>query len=178
MEHHQINLNKPCKIFFTADTHFYHKNIIKYLNRPFTDIENMNKTMIDNWNNAVPADGIVYHLGDIGMLDFWDDVKMFLSQLNGEIRLIKGNHDWKYDWFSCLDYVKSLDTIQINNQLIVLCHYCMKVWDRKHYGAWHLFGHSHDLVEGEPNSIDVGVDCNNFTPVSYYDIMEKLGKEE
>jgi len=174
MEHHQVNLNKNCKIFFTADTHFGHSNIIKYLNRPFVDVNDMNDTLIKNWNKVVPKDGIVYHLGDVGFFDFWDNVETFLSNLNGKIRLIKGNHDWKYDWFSCLNYVKSLDTIVINGLPIVLCHYAMKIWDRKHYGALHLFGHSHGTVQGEPRSMDVGVDSNNFTPISYKQVLDKL----
>ena len=147
MIHHQVNLFYKCKIFFTADTHFNHKNIIRYLNRPFVDVNHMDDVIIKNWNNVVPKDGIVYHLGDFGFMRSDDDIQGYLSRLNGEIRLILGNHDWKYSWSDYLDYVKSLDTITINGHPIVLCHYAMKVWNRKHYGAYMLFGHSNGSIQ-------------------------------
>ena len=80
------------KIYLIADTHFNHSNIIKYCNRPFKDIDEMNNTIINNWNRVVDKDDIVYHLGDVLL---GDDIKSFLNRLNGKIYLIRGNHDGK-----------------------------------------------------------------------------------
>jgi len=75
-------------IYFTSDTHFDHENIIKYCNRPFKDVNHMNESMIENWNNTVNDTDTVMHLGDFS---FKSD--KFINRLNGNITLIKGNHD-------------------------------------------------------------------------------------
>ena len=80
------------KIYLIADTHFNHSNIIKYCNRPFSNIEEMNSIIIDNWNRVVDKGDIVYHLGDFLL---GDDIESFLKGLNGKIYLIRGNHDGK-----------------------------------------------------------------------------------
>lgn len=80
------------RIYLIADTHFSHGNIIKYCNRPFSDIEEMNNTIINNWNSIVDKDDIVYHLGDFLL---GDNISDFVSKLNGKIYLVRGNHDGK-----------------------------------------------------------------------------------
>ena len=80
------------RVYLIADTYFNHDNIIKYCNRPFKDIEDMNNTIINNWNNIVDKDDIVYHLRDF-MLG--DNISDFVSKLNWKIYLVRGNHDGK-----------------------------------------------------------------------------------
>ena len=70
------------RIYLIADTHFSHGNIIKYCNRPFSDIEEMNNTIINNWNSIDDKDDIVYHLGDFLL---GDNISDFVSKLNGKI---------------------------------------------------------------------------------------------
>jgi calcineurin-like phosphoesterase family protein len=77
------------KIFVIANTHFNHANIIKYCNRPFNSVEEMNETMINNWNNIVSDQDIVYHLGDV----FIGGNPELLYNLKGRKRLVVGNHD-------------------------------------------------------------------------------------
>jgi calcineurin-like phosphoesterase family protein len=62
--------------------------------------------------------------------------------------------------------------------VIVLCHYPFAEWDRKHYGSWHLHGHSHGNYHGQGLIYDVGVDTNNFTPVSLEQITEIMARKE
>ena len=80
------------KIYLIADTHFNHDNIIKYCDRPFSDIEEMNSTIISNSNSVVDKDDIVYHLGDFIL---GDNISDFINKLNGKIYLVRGNHDGK-----------------------------------------------------------------------------------
>lgn len=77
------------KIFIISDTHFNHANIIRYCNRPFKSVEEMNNTMIKNWNRVVSDQDIVYHLGDVWMTGNPE----LLYNLKGRKRLIVGNHD-------------------------------------------------------------------------------------
>lgn len=79
-------------IWVTSDNHFDHKNIIKYCNRPFKDVNEMNETMIKNWNNVVKPNDTVYHLGDFALTSA-KRYEYFLSRLHGHIIIILGNHD-------------------------------------------------------------------------------------
>lgn len=81
-------------IYFISDTHFYHSNIIKYSNRPFKDVNEMNETIINSWNSVVKNDDTVYHLGDF-CLSSDDEIKSIFNMLNGNKILIRGNHDRK-----------------------------------------------------------------------------------
>lgn len=90
-----MNFNfNPEHTFFTSDTHFNHANIIRFCNCPFKDVEQMNETLIANWNRVVGMDDTVFHLGDfcLGGAAEWTKV---LDRLNGKIYLIMGNHDLK-----------------------------------------------------------------------------------
>ena len=79
-------------IYFTSDLHFYHENIIKSVNRPFKNAEQMNDTLIKNWNNKVQPHDEIYILGDFTMKGY-TFATTILYQLKGKKHLIKGNHD-------------------------------------------------------------------------------------
>lgn len=78
--------------FWISDTHFGHKNIIEYCDRPFKSVSHMNETLIENWNNVVSDEDTVYHLGDVA-LGPWDEWDGILTRLNGRKILVVGNHD-------------------------------------------------------------------------------------
>lgn len=154
-------------IWFTADTHFNHKNIIKFCNRPFSNVEEMNSSLIINWNSKVRMEDTIYHLGDFG----FGEVKPILGKLNGKIVLMRGSHEksaLQYrNWFK---EIHSLLEIRQHDPSIILCHYAMRVWSKSHYNSWHLYGHSHGRLSPIGKSWDVGVDNNNFFPLSLTDI--------
>lgn len=173
-------------IFFTSDLHLGHKNIIKYCKRPFSSIEDMNQSLIKNWNSVIDSKDTVYILGDLCLGDEKSAIRMVRS-LKGRKILIQGNHDEKLikssEYRKCFEYIKPLHTIKIPDeeghkgmQSIVLCHYAMKVWNKRHYGAWQLYGHSHGSLPDDPFSrqMDVGVDANDFFPISYEKVRQRL----
>lgn len=89
------------KTFAISDTHFNHANIIKYCNRPFADVQEMNKALIRNWNSKVGLEDEIWHFGDVGLFGSASQAKEIVSQLNGIKKLILGNHDKKkWDWFN------------------------------------------------------------------------------
>ena len=173
-------------IWFTADTHFGHKNIIEYVQRPFSGVEDMDAVLIDNWNKRVGLNDEVYHLGDVGLCSP-NRLKSILHQLNGKIYLIRGNHEKsaescneRFEWIK--DYFELVvpDEDGYNGeQLVVLFHYSMRVWQASHYGSYQLYGHTHGELFDDPAllSMDVGVDCNDFYPVSYADVKNHMKKK-
>ena len=79
-------------IFYTSDSHFSHRNVIKYCDRPFESIDEMNKTIIDKWNQVVSKKDTVFHLGDVAMGKIAESLPL-VGQLNGYKILVPGNHD-------------------------------------------------------------------------------------
>ena len=173
--------------YFTSDTHFGHANIIKYCDRPYSSLSEMDENLVVNWNKVVRPNDSIYHLGDF-TLGREEEARAYFSRLNGKISVIPGGHDKR--WVSKGEYISKsgypvvvlspLETVKVNisgiTQLIVLCHYAMLVWDRSHYGSWHLYGHTHCNLHPLPNSLDVGIDCWNYFPVSLEQVAEEMGK--
>lgn len=161
-------------IYFTSDTHFDHARIIELCGRPFKDVDEMNETMVRNWNARVQPSDTVYHLGDFTMGGA-DVAEKFLPRLNGRINLIWGNHDRKavrqmVRWHTSTAYTE----INHLGKPITLCHYSLRVWNESHRGSLSLYGHSHNNLPGNSQSLDVGVDCWEFTPVTLDEIMGRM----
>jgi calcineurin-like phosphoesterase family protein len=159
-------------VWVTSDTHFGHAKIMEYCKRPFATVAEMDEALITNWNALVHPGDRVYHLGDFS----FGDPYPYLKHLNGQKYLILGNHDdfkaheaaMKWNW------MKNLFDLKVDKQTIVLGHYGQRVWNKMHYGSWHLYGHSHGGLPPYGKSFDVGVDCWNYKPVSYDQIKEKM----
>lgn len=178
------------KVFFTSDTHFCHTNIIEFCNRPFKNMEDMNETLIANWNKSVGPDDIVFHLGDFCLGDSgkWNRI---LDRLNGKIYLILGNHDlrnFRKSYAERFESVAMQMHIEVDNQKICLNHYPFLCYDGSYDGVWQLFGHVHtnrnhtgnDAARLKllfPTQYDVGVDNNDFTPVSFAQVKEVIEKQ-
>ena len=183
------NEEESKKIFFVSDTHFQHENILKYCKRPFNTIEEHDEELIKRWNDIVPKDGIVFHLGDVAF-GHNKRVHEILEQLNGTIHLVIGNHDWKniieqqaWRFLSMNQQLK----LKINNKNIILNHYPLLCFAGAWKGlnaTWQLFGHVHSgpysdigidhqrLVNLFTTQYDVGVDNNDFRPVSFKDVSK------
>jgi calcineurin-like phosphoesterase family protein len=160
-------------IWFTADEHYGHKNIIAYCKRPFKDVSEMDGAIIAKHNEVVKDDDEVWHIGDFTLGDSMAYTN-YARRLKGKLHhYIFGSHDkWMESVLGGKDKVPYLRELNIEGIHITLCHYAMRRWPRSHHGSWQLYGHSHGELPPEGRQYDVGVDNNNFYPVSF----EKLKK--
>lgn len=163
--------------FFTSDSHFTHTNIIKHCNRPFDNIYEHDEALISNWNSVVKPKDTVYHLGDVGFnyrnVEDSLRLKKILMRLHGQIILIRGNHDGQFtQCLSRFQTVKDTHLIKESDIRIFMSHYAHRTWQFSFRGAIHLYGHSHGNLPSYGKSFDVGVDCWNYTPISFDQVVE------
>ena len=176
-------------IYFTSDNHFCHGNIIGSCHRPFSDVNEMNEKMINNWNSLVTKNDEIYILGDFAYKGKIHDVNDILSRLKGKKYLVKGNHDkyindpkFNIDTFI---WIKDYFLLKYEMLKIILSHYPMFSWDSSYHGSIHLYGHIHNNADKHPEykeiikiigyrAINVGVDVNDFYPVSIKQIINKI----
>lgn len=183
-------------VFFISDLHVGHANVIKFDGRPFKSTDEMHVQLIKRWNSVVGTDSAVYFLGDLSFAGS-SLTKWFVSQLNGRIWAITGNHDKIKDLRS-LDRFEDVheygteigvydeDSLVSRGsqgyQKIVMCHYPILSWNKAHYGAWHLHGHCHGgLMKGMPDYykrkvMDVGCNMIDYTPISYGQVKAIMDK--
>lgn len=181
-----LRLNCPDKVFFTSDTHFGDERALRLSSRPFQDVEEMDNELIRRWNETVPEDGIVFHLGDFGFGTYQRGHEI-LRKLNGRKYLILGNHDQQT---ICRGHVLMFEevsqqmNVNVDGQRIFLNHYPLLCFPDETRTVWQLFGHVHsgplskngyDLQRLQyllPRQYDVGVDNNDFRPVPYEQLSE------
>jgi calcineurin-like phosphoesterase family protein len=163
--------------FVTADLHFNHANIIRYCNRPFDDVNDMNDCLVENWNRVVAMDDTVFHIGDFcfrkNINGIYQGVDYWKSKLNGNIILIAGNHD-KYLAMKSLTIYFSNKAILIRHNPIynaedmpsgieyVLCGHCHNKWDKR--------------IVGNTRVINVGVDVSDFKPNQLAEVVKQNGE--
>jgi len=178
-----MNREEHLMIYFTADQHFGHANIIKLCSRPFSDVQEMDEVLIDNWNRRVTNGDTIYIIGD---LFFRNTVptEEYLMRLKGKKHLILGNHD--NTWIRKVDIAKyflSVDTlteIGDGQRKLILCHYPMMSWNAMSRGSYMIHGHIHEntnaqywpLLQNNPDILNAGVDINYFTPVPFEEMLE------
>lgn len=135
-------------IFYIADWHYGHENILSFDNRPFKTVEEMNEELVKRWNERVTNQDTVYVLGDM----FWCNMNIaveVLDFLNGQKFLLKGNHDrCNHGQFRRkFTKIEKLDTINDNGRQVVLSHYPIPCFENHFYGWYHLYGHVHNSFE-------------------------------
>jgi calcineurin-like phosphoesterase family protein len=192
-ENYITKLESMDGVWLSSDTHWSHGNILKYCNRPFETVEEMNQALIDNWNSVVGKDDHVYHLGDFcfGNVEKWNSI-LKPGVLNGNIHLILGNHDIPRifkenihrERFCEIAYQKML---LVDGWTIFLNHFPFLDFSNSiDYKIIALCGHVHyngtttgtltdeKLKLFQWNQYDVGVDNNNYTPISLEKVFEKI----
>lgn len=180
----RIELSSTKNLFFTSDQHFYHENILRLSKRPFKSAREMNEEIIKRWHTKIPKGATVVSLGDMFLKCNAFEASSILYSLTKDIdRLyyVWGNHEnimdrvlFNFPKVIPSDYLEIVVPEEPN--LIVCLHYAMKVWNKCHFGSWHVFGHSHGSLPPDPNSLstDVGVDCWDFTPISFQELREVM----
>ena len=195
MKQEIFNFDSGNNIFFTSDTHFGHENIINFCKRPFSSVEEMDQKLIENWNKVVKPSDYIFHLGDFCFKgsQYWDKI---LDQLNGHKFLVLGNHDLKnlkdgpmikFDWIGMQAY------IIIGGRSIFLNHFPFLCYGGSYRdidnAVYSFHGHTHlssnsmsgkDIIRLKmcfPTQFDVGVDANNFTPISFNDIDNRIKEQ-
>ena len=185
------------KLYFTSDLHFGHYNICRFCNRPFLSRKEMDDTLIQNWNSVVPEDGIVICCGDLTLAhkpnykEYW----YYIKKLNGLIYLTRGNHDIipLGDYFDLNDETQQKLKLSVHDKMLVKTNDALIY--AEHYpclafnGDYQVFGHIHTLANGKcygkdapvidklsNNQYDVGVDQNNYRPISYADLADIFQK--
>lgn len=165
--------------WFISDTHFYHEKIIGYCNRPFTTIDEMNSALIKNWNNTIKQSDIVWHLGDFALYRTKEQMQQLVSQLHGEIRLIKGNHDRHSNIFYRESGFKEVyDHPIIINDFMVLSHRPLPIVEGS--GLINIYGHIHNLEDyktWDTQSACMCVERHNYKPVSLKEINQHYLKK-
>jgi|SRR6476620_6649649 len=188
-------------IYFTSDTHYHHKNIVRGTSeweesqmanqrtRDFDTLEEHDDTLVNNINSLVKENDVLWHLGDWA---FGGHPKIleFSKRLNcRNIHLIFGNHDQHIEpvnsiyrpCFSSVQHYKELsfkiDSMKsgiYGKTKICLFHYGMRVWCQSHHQSILLYGHSHGTLPGIGRSMDVGVDTNNLYPYHLDEIIDRM----
>ena len=158
------------KIFVTADTHFNHENIIKYCDRPFKDVHEMNEVIINNWNELVGKEDVVYHLGDYGF-GTKEKLQEIFNRLNGKKYLIMGNHDFRVGKRYYLD-LGFIDVYKNKYEFdkYIFTHKPIEVEKDK----VNIYGHIHNKPVNQKfddkNHMCVSLDKTDFKPVLLMEI--------
>ena len=167
-------------VYFTSDLHLGHENIIKFTDRPFGCLEEMHQTLIRNINDKVKADDELYILGDFSFKLKRSRALGIRSRIECKnLHLIRGNHDCGWSGTNAFRSVSDYLELKTTDSIFILCHYPFASWNGMRRGSIHLHGHIHsngahnrENLEKGRRIFDVGVDANEYKPVSIEDISE------
>lgn len=164
-------------IWYTADTHFGHENIIPFCGRPFRSASHMDSALIENMWKLVKPDDTLWIVGDFAFGPAAKDtawLEMIFNQLPGaEKHLVVGNHDGELTQLLPWDSVTQLSEVEDGGKRSVLCHYPMITWNGARKGDLQIFGHVHNNWLGSRNAVNVGVDVWDYMPVTLRDIQHR-----
>jgi len=177
-------------IYYIADLHLHHKNILHMSQRPFADLNEMHRTIKQNWNAIVSDHDDIYIIGDV-CFGFNIEIAEYIRNLNGNKHLIIGNHDKKYlanqKFRDLFVTISQYSVINDENRNVVLFHYPILEWDGYFKGWYHVYGHIHNndanfsnqLLKREEfrNAFNAGVDLNDFTPQSLHQLIARKNLE-
>jgi len=175
--------------WFTADLHLGHRNIIDYCDRPFADVDAMNRALIANWNETVAKDDTIWVIGDFALGKIAETLPI-AADLHGHKILLAGNHDrcwhghgsraegWTERYLDAgfNEVIQGSAKVKIGDRTVLACHFPYRGDSHDHdrfiehrpvdKGDWLLHGHVHERWARQGRMINVGVDATGFRPVS------------
>lgn len=166
------------KTFLISDTHFGHSNILTFKRangsplREFSSVQEMDETMIDNWNRVVSNSDKVYHLGDLTFSN--RNLQEIMPRLNGTKVLIKGNHD-NLKLSQYMQFFKDVRAYHILDKML-LSHIPVYIDSMERWGV-NLHGHLHSNVIPDKRYINLSVEQINYTPIDFEEIRERVRNE-
>lgn len=181
-------------VYFTGDQHFAHQSqkggIIKYCDRPFATIDEMDEVLITEWNKVVSPNDTIYHLGDF-TLGNEQVARRYFLRLNGKVFILGNTFHHDKRWLKArkpywtrqceVTILPPIYVMKINELFIVLCHFPLAEghWPRVHYNSISLFAHCHGRYKPRGKALDVGVDSvakiwGQYRPVSLAEIVEYM----
>ena len=170
-------------IYYIADTHFGDTKAMELSGRPFSHVEDMDATIIANWQSRVTPADHVYVVGDLAANNK-KPVEWYLRQLPGQLHFIEGNHDGKWEPDCDLDRwfleVRQIANIKDRRRRVMLCHYPCLDYNYELFGGYLAFGHVHQItrapywhvLRGMERALNVCVDVNKFMPVTLDEAIE------
>lgn len=173
--------------FFSSDWHLFHKGVTEKCGRPWEDEYNVAHIVASQRKRATSSKDITYHLGDFAFSGDYGLVRQVAMAFRGRLMLIPGNHDKQGMLQKLADeshgkivLLPSYVEIKLRRKLICMLHFPMEVWNRSHYGSFHLHGHCHGNMDqsGKGKRLDVGIDANKnwsmFSTSEIFDYMETV----
>lgn len=192
------------RLYFTADLHLGHANIMRYCNRPYKTVDEMNADILNGIREVSSRDAVLFIIGDVVFSGIdHNTLTEFAKCLNGfqKVYMLRGNHDpsnmrnkleryanrgnlskllpLKISWLadSIIEIFVEDDEMEQDARMI-LCHYPLLSWNASYHGSWHLFGHVHGALRHPSfNALDVGVDCHEYKPISYSKVKEIITRQ-
>lgn len=167
-------------IYFIADLHFGHKNILTLANRRFSSIQEHDDHIIKCVNETVSTSDHLYILGDLGFHKDYVGLATQISKINTRnIHIIKGNHDnmqnlVRLNRDGMIVEVKEMKTVQKGRDHIFCCHYPLREWPGFYRGHYHAHGHVHNTLSPYERSMDVGVDSIGYYPIEFDDLIKRI----
>lgn len=187
-------------MWFTSDTHFGHANIIKFCDRPFDSVDEMNEQLVSRWNALVHPEDIVFHMGDVAMGTIVESLR-YIPRLNGYKYLVPGNHDrcWRghkkvravdfqmyrdvgFELLNETEHMVIGQTPDSHGTVVTVSHMPYEGdshdedrfmdWRPDDDGRWLIHGHVHEKWQVNGRQINVGVDVWDFQPVAESQLME------
>lgn len=166
-----------------SDPHFDHLNIIEYSQRPFCDVEHMNRTILDNWHQCIHKDDLVFFLGDMCFGRNSRSAKWWLEQLSGRIVYVKGSHD------------HGIRSTSVGSNVLCVVDMCIAVVDgtslllshepyvrfSNRWKGWIVHGHIHNRLPHlipQYKQINVSLDVTDFKPVTMHHVLDAIRSAE
>lgn len=168
--------------WYIADTHFGHCNVIRFDGRPFVDVEEMDRVLIENWNARVGDGDDVYVLGDFCYRSARGPV-WYLKRLKGRKHLVTGNHDRTLladtGAMACFESVDKMMFVKEEQGPVCLCHFPIAEWHGFYRNSWHVYGHIHnqrnetyEFMKSRERALNAGCMINNYSPVRFQELVE------